>query len=91
MNKGDLIAKMAADSNITRSQATGALNSFIDNVTKTLKGGKRVTIVGFGTFGTSKRKARTGRNPQTGKPIRIPAKKVARFTAGKQLKDSVNK
>ncbi|MBI3939841.1 MAG: HU family DNA-binding protein [Acidobacteria bacterium] len=91
MNKGDLVARISADAKITRSQAGAALDSFIDNVTKTLKGGKKVTIVGFGTFGTSKRKARTGRNPQTGKPIKIAAKRVARFTAGKQLKNAVNR
>ena len=91
MNKGDLVAKIADDSEITRSQAGAALDSFIENVTKTLKGGKKVTIVGFGTFATSKRKARIGRNPQTGKPIKIGAKRVARFSAGKQLKDAVNR
>jgi DNA-binding protein HU-beta len=91
MNKGELVAKIASDAKITRTQAAKALNSLVDNVTKTLKGGKKVTIVGFGTFGTSKRKARTGRNPQTGKPIKIAAKRVARFTAGKQLKDAVRK
>ena len=91
MNKGELISRIASDARITKTQAAGALNSFIENVTKTLKGGKKVTIVGFGTFGTSKRKARTGRNPQTGKPIKIAAKKVARFSAGKQLKDAVNR
>ncbi len=91
MNKGELISKIASDARITKTQAADALNSFIENVTKTLKGGKKVTIVGFGTFGTSKRKARTGRNPQTGKPIKIAAKKVARFSAGKQLKDAVNR
>ncbi|MBI4456567.1 MAG: HU family DNA-binding protein [Acidobacteria bacterium] len=91
MNKGDLTAKIASDAKITRSQASDALNSFIDNVTKTLKGGKKVTIVGFGTFATSRRKARMGRNPQTGKPIKIAARKVARFIPGKQLKETVNR
>jgi DNA-binding protein HU-beta len=91
MNKGDLITKIASDAKITRTQASKSLDSFIDNVTKTLKGGKKVTIVGFGTFATSKRKARMGRNPQTGKPIKIAAKRVARFSAGKQLKDAVNR
>ena len=91
MNKGDLITKIASDAKITRTQAGKSLDSFIDNVTKTLKGGKKVTIVGFGTFATSKRKARMGRNPQTGKPIKIAAKRVARFSAGKQLKDAVNR
>ena len=91
MNKGDLVSKMASDAKITRSQANAALDSFIDGVTKTLKGGKKVTIVGFGTFATSKRKARMGRNPQTGTSIKIPSRRVARFTAGKQLKHSVNR
>lgn len=91
MNKGELIAKMADDAGITRTQATEAFDSLLESITKTLKGGKKVTIVGFGTFLTSRRKARTGRNPQTGKALKIPAKRVARFTAGKQLKNSVNR
>jgi DNA-binding protein HU-beta len=85
MNKAELVAKIAEDSGITKSQANAALDSFIEAVTKTLKGGGKVTLVGFGTFSVSKRNARTGRNPQTGAAIKIKAKKVARFKAGKEL------
>ena len=85
MNKAELISKLSDDSGISRSQANAALNSFIEAVTKTLKAGNKVTLVGFGTFSVSKRNARTGRNPQTGAAIKIKAKKVARFKAGKEL------
>ncbi len=85
MNKAELISKLSDDSGISRSQANAALNSFIEAVTKTLKAGNKVTLVGFGTFSVSKRNARTGRNPQTGATIKIKAKKVARFKAGKEL------
>ena len=85
MNKAELVAKIADDAGITKSQANAALDSFIEAVTKTLKGGGKVTLVGFGTFSVSKRNARTGRNPQTGAVIKIKAKKVARFKAGKEL------
>jgi DNA-binding protein HU-beta len=85
MNKAELIAKLADDSGITKTRANAALDSFIEAVTKTLKGGGKVTLVGFGTFSVSKRAARKGRNPQTGAVIKIKAKKVARFKAGKEL------
>lgn len=85
MNKAELISKISDDSGISRTQANAALNSFIEAVTKTLKAGNKVTLVGFGTFSVSKRNARTGRNPQTGAAIKIKAKKVARFKAGKEL------
>ena len=85
MNKAELVSKISDDSGISRSQANTALNSFIEAVTKTLKAGNKVTLVGFGTFSVSKRNARTGRNPQTGAAIKIKAKKVARFKAGKEL------
>jgi DNA-binding protein HU-beta len=85
MNKAELVTKIADDAGITKSQANAALDSFIEAVTKTLKGGGKVTLVGFGTFSVSKRNARTGRNPQTGAVIKIKAKKVARFKAGKEL------
>lgn len=85
MNKAELIAKIADDAGITKTQANEALDSFIEAVTKTLKGGGKVTLVGFGTFSVSKRAARNGRNPQTGAVIKIKAKKVARFKAGKEL------
>jgi DNA-binding protein HU-beta len=89
MNKADLIAKIADDTGITKTQANAALDSFTEAVTKTLKGGGKVTLVGFGTFMISKRKARKGRNPQTGAEIKIKAKTVARFKAGKELADKL--
>ncbi|MEI2749002.1 MAG: HU family DNA-binding protein [Ferruginibacter sp.] len=85
MNKAELIAKIADDAGITKTQANAALDSFIEAVTKTLKSGNKVTLVGFGTFSVSKRAARNGRNPQTGAVIKIKAKKVAKFKAGKEL------
>jgi DNA-binding protein HU-beta len=85
MNKAELVAQVAEETGITKTQANAALDSFIDTVTKTLKKGDKVTLVGFGTFSVSKRQARTGRNPQTGEAIKIKAKKVARFKAGKEL------
>ncbi len=85
MNKGELIAKIADDADVTKTQANAALDSFIEAVTKTLKGGGKVTLVGFGTFSVSKRVARNGRNPQTGAVIKIKARKVAKFKAGKEL------
>ncbi len=91
MNKAELVEAIAKDAKITKSQAQDALDSFTKNVEKSLKKGKKVTLVGFGTFSTSKRAARTGRNPQTGQPIRIPARRVARFAPGKALKDSVRR
>ena len=85
MNKAELIARVADDTGITKTQANAALDSFIEAVTKTLKGGGKVTLVGFGTFSVSRHKARNGRNPKTSEVIRIKAKKVARFKAGKEL------
>jgi DNA-binding protein HU-beta len=85
MNKAELVAKMADDAAISKTQANAALDSVIEAVTKTLKGGGKVTLVGFGTFSVSKRSARTGRNPKTGETIKIKAKKVAKFKAGKEL------
>jgi len=89
MNKGDLIDVIARDAAITKTQAQSALDSFVDNVQSALKGGDKVTVVGFGTFSTSNREARVGRNPQTGASIQIAAKKVVKFSAGKSLKDGV--
>lgn len=91
MNKSDLIDAMAADAGITKVQAKAALDSFTDNVTKSLAGGGRVSLVGFGSFSTSERSARQGINPQTKKPIKIAAKTVAKFKAGSELADAVNK
>ncbi|MFZ3212400.1 MAG: HU family DNA-binding protein [Terriglobales bacterium] len=91
MNKADIVDKIAAEAGITKTQASTALDSTVNCITASLKKGDRVTLVGFGTFVTSQRKARTGRNPQTGKPIKIAAKRVAKFTAGAELKKAVNK
>ena len=85
MNKAELISKISDDADITKVQANAAIDSFVEAVTKTLKGGGKVTLVGFGTFSVSKRAARNGRNPQTGQVIKIKAKKVAKFKAGKDL------
>ena len=91
MNKGDLIEKIVSDVNITKADASRVLESVIDGITHSLKKGDRTTISGFGTFSVSKRKARIGRNPQTGEPINIPARRVARFTAGKELKETLER
>jgi DNA-binding protein HU-beta len=85
MNKAELVAKIAEDAGVTKTQANASLDSFVEAVTKTLKGGGKVTLVGFGTFSVTKRSARNGRNPQTGAVIKIKAKKVAKFKAGKEL------
>ena len=85
MNKAELIAKISEDTGITKTQANAALDSFVEAVTKTLKKGGKVTLVGFGTFSPSKRSARNGRNPQTGEVIKIKARTVAKSKAGKEL------
>lgn len=85
MNKGELIEKISEDAGITKTQANDALDSFMDAVTKTLKSGGKVTLVGFGTFLVSYRESRRGHNPQTKAPITIKEKVVARFKGGKEL------
>ncbi len=90
MNKGDLINKVAEDANLTKVQATEALNSIISNIGECLKEGDRVSLVGFGTFSTADREARTGRNPKTGEAIQIAARTVVKFKPGKELVESVN-
>ena len=90
MNKSDLIDAMAADAGVTKAAAKIALESFLGNVEKSLKKGNRVSLVGFGSWSVSKRAAREGRNPQTGKTIKIAAKKVVKFKAGSDLAKSVN-
>lgn len=90
MNKQELIAKIVKDTGLTKVGATAAVDSFIDGITKSLKKGTNVTFVGFGTFKTAQRKARTARNPQTGASIKIPKRRVVRFSAGKALKTAVN-
>ena len=89
MNKQDLIAKIAQETGITKTNATAAVESFFDGITKSLKKGQPITFVGFGTFKTSQRRARLARNPRTGAPIKIPKRRVVRFTAGKALKSAV--
>jgi DNA-binding protein HU-beta len=91
MNKGELIDKIAKDAKVTKGQASDALGAVLGAVTSTLGKGGKVTLVGFGTFSVAKREARKGRNPQTGKPINIKAKKVAKFKAGAELAKKVNK
>ena len=90
MTMAELVDQMAKDTGISKVAASAALNSFMSSVTKALKkkDGK-VTLVGFGTFSKVRRKARKGRNPQTGEPIKIKATNVVKFKAGKQLKDAV--
>lgn len=90
MNKGELVAAVAGDAKISKSQAQDAVDAVLKRIEKTLKKGGKVTLVGFGTFSVSKRGARQGRNPRTGMAIRIPARKVARFSPGKALKDAIN-
>ena len=90
MNKSELIDAMAADAGISKAAAKAALESFTSNVTKTLKGGGKVALVGWGTYSVSRRAARTGRNPQTGKTIQIAAKNVVKFKAGAGFSGAVN-
>lgn len=90
MNKAQLIDAIASDAKITKADAKKALDAFITATTKALKKGDRVALVGFGTFGVTKRSARKGRNPQTGKEINIPAKKVVRFRPGSELTGTIN-
>ena len=90
MNKQDLIDAIAAASGLSKAAAGRALNATTDAVTKSLKKGDSVTLVGVGTFKTSKRAARNGRNPRTGATIKIAARKAPVFTAGKALKDALN-
>lgn len=89
MNKSELVQKIAKDADLSKSSAAAAVDSFFEGITKALKKGESITFVGFGTFKTSQRKARTARNPQTGAPIKIKARRVVRFTAGKALKNTV--
>ena len=91
MNKADLIDKIAGSADISKSQAGTAIDTLIEGVTSALKKNERVTLVGFGTFAISQRRARNGRNPQTGATIKIAARKVAKFTPGIELKKAVNK
>ena len=90
MNKSELIDAMAAHAGISKASAKMALEAFLGSVSSTLKGGGRVSLVGFGSWSGSQRAARDGRNPQTGGTIKIPAKKVVKFKAGAELSSTVN-
>lgn len=90
MNKNELIAKVAKDTQLTRGEASEALEAALSNIMKALRQGDDVRITGFGTFTVTRRKAGEGRNPQTGKIIRLPATRRAKFKAGKMLKEAVN-
>lgn len=91
MNKAELIEHVANETETTKADAQRAVEAVFDGITATLKKGDAARFVGFGTFSVAKRAATTGRNPRTGEPIKIPASKNAKFKAGKELKDAVNK
>ncbi len=90
MNKNELITKISDDTGVSKSDTAKTVDSLFDSITSELKSGGDVRLVGFGTFLVTKRKATTGRNPQTGASIQIPAANVPKFRAGKALKESVN-
>lgn len=90
LNKTDLIAAIATDTNLSKADAARALDSAIDNLSRALASGDTVQLIGFGTFAVASRPERTGRNPSTGEPMTIKASKAPKFTAGKALKDAVN-
>lgn len=91
MNKAELVEKVAKDAGISKAAAEKAVNSFTGAVTASLKKGESVTLIGFGTFSVAQRAARTGRNPATGETLKIKAKKLAKFKAGKALSETVAK
>ena len=90
MNKSDLVEVIAKRTGVSKTMTDSMIDAFIDSVTGCLKKGETVTLVGFGTFSQGKRAARTGRNPQTGASITIPAARTAKFSAGAKLKAAVN-
>ena len=90
MNKTELVAALAEQTNLSKNDAEAALKAFIDVVSEELKKGEKVQLVGFGTFEVSERAAREGRNPQTGETMEIKASKTPKFKAGKALKDMMN-
>jgi DNA-binding protein HU-beta len=91
MNKADLIDRIAAGSGISKAQAATAIDTAVESITSSLKKGDRVALIGFGTFSVAQRKARNGRNPQTGVTIKIAARRVAKFTPGTELRKAVNR
>jgi DNA-binding protein HU-beta len=90
MNKAELVSAISDKAGVTKAQAATALDTALNCIAGAMKSGDKVTLVGFGTFSVSNRAARTGRNPRDNKPIKIAAKKVAKFKAGKALSDTVN-
>ncbi len=90
MNKGELITSVATTAGITKGQATDAVNAVFSNIESCIKSGDKAAFVGFGTFQTTRRAARDGRNPATGATIKIPAKTLVKFKAGKALTEAVN-
>ncbi len=90
MTKQELVEKMAEKAGITKADAARALDAFTETVTETLKAGEKISLVGFGTFATSERAAREGRNPRTGQKVEIAARTAVSFKAGSKLKDAVN-
>lgn len=91
MNKGDLVKVIADAAGVTNATATSTLNAILESIRKSLKKEDKVTLIGFGTFSTAKRAKRDGRNPSTGAKIKIPAKTLVKFKAGKDLSEAVNK
>ncbi|HXW90338.1 MAG TPA: HU family DNA-binding protein [Terriglobales bacterium] len=91
MNKADLVDRIAAGSGISKAQAANAIDTAVQSITGALKRGDRVALIGFGTFSVAQRKARNGRNPQTGATIKIAARRVAKFTPGAELRKAVNR
>lgn len=90
MNKGEFVDAVAAKGDMSKADASSAVDAVLEAVTEAMKQGDQVTLVGFGTFLVRKREARTGRNPRTGEPLQIAASNVPSFKAGKALKDAVN-
>ena len=89
MNKRDLVAQIAQDTGATKLSAAAAVDSMLETITRALKKGEAITFVGFGTFRTTQRRARVAKNPRTGLAIKIPRRRVVRFTAGKALRSAV--
>jgi DNA-binding protein HU-beta len=90
MNKADLVNSISQKTGLTKTKTNEVIDAFVESVTESLKDGDKVTLVNFGTFNTSKRDARKGRNPKTGETIEIPAKRVARFKVGTGLSKNIN-
>ena len=90
MNKNELVSAVADAAGLSKGDAQSAIEAVFDTITKELKKGGDVRLVGFGNFSVSRREASTGRNPQTGAPVKIPARNVPKFSAGKGLKDAIN-